>query len=298
MIADRARRRSRGAHPDRQRPARALQVGQHPDVRRALKALPGSVRASPGSGASATRSWPRDRRPPPASRDLPARSRLSRDPSAGHWSIYDAAEEVNAASSTSWIDWDAHALRSRPSALVGCSGPRRISVSDWQPSQRYPTAGPRGRPELRALQAEPRQGGAARHGIPWSEGPVWFGDARCLILSDIPNNRMMPGTGTGMTPSTASRRLRQRATPATVRGAWYVRARRPPRAPDGVRRHDHHDRRPLRRRRLNSPNDVACKSDGSICSPIRRLASSATTRATRPSRSLPGQVFARGVTAS
>ena len=25
----------------------------------------------------------------------------------------------------------------------------------------------------------------------WNEGPVWFGDRRCLIWSDIPNNRMM-----------------------------------------------------------------------------------------------------------
>lgn len=25
----------------------------------------------------------------------------------------------------------------------------------------------------------------------WGEGPVWFGDARCLLFSDIPNNRIM-----------------------------------------------------------------------------------------------------------
>ena len=31
-------------------------------------------------------------------------------------------------------------------------------------------------------------------GARWSEGPVWFGDARCLIWSDIPNNRMMRWT--------------------------------------------------------------------------------------------------------
>jgi gluconolactonase len=28
-------------------------------------------------------------------------------------------------------------------------------------------------------------------GCRWAEGPVWFGDHRCLIWSDIPNNRMM-----------------------------------------------------------------------------------------------------------
>jgi gluconolactonase len=28
-------------------------------------------------------------------------------------------------------------------------------------------------------------------GARWSEGPVWFGDGRCLLWSDIPNNRML-----------------------------------------------------------------------------------------------------------
>jgi gluconolactonase len=28
-------------------------------------------------------------------------------------------------------------------------------------------------------------------GYRWTEGPVWFGDHRCLLWSDIPNNRMM-----------------------------------------------------------------------------------------------------------
>ena len=28
-------------------------------------------------------------------------------------------------------------------------------------------------------------------GCRWNEGPVWFGDARCLLWSDIPNNRIL-----------------------------------------------------------------------------------------------------------
>src|SRR5438093_12074887 len=28
-------------------------------------------------------------------------------------------------------------------------------------------------------------------GFRWSEGPVWFGDGRFLLCSDIPNNRIM-----------------------------------------------------------------------------------------------------------
>ena len=28
-------------------------------------------------------------------------------------------------------------------------------------------------------------------GFRWAEGPVWFGDHRCLLFSDIPNDRML-----------------------------------------------------------------------------------------------------------
>ena len=29
-------------------------------------------------------------------------------------------------------------------------------------------------------------------GARWTEGPVWFGDGRYLLFSDIPNNRIPP----------------------------------------------------------------------------------------------------------
>ncbi len=35
-------------------------------------------------------------------------------------------------------------------------------------------------------------------GFDWVEGPVWFGDAGCLLFSDIPNKRILrwtPGDG-------------------------------------------------------------------------------------------------------
>ena len=28
-------------------------------------------------------------------------------------------------------------------------------------------------------------------GLRWAEGPVWFGDARSLLVSDIPNDRIL-----------------------------------------------------------------------------------------------------------
>jgi gluconolactonase len=62
----------------------------------------------------------------------------------------------------------------------------------WQPNPRYPD------PAVRVLDP-----GFARYRLPlasvekladgcrWSEGPVYFGDARCLLWSDLPNNRIL-----------------------------------------------------------------------------------------------------------
>lgn len=62
----------------------------------------------------------------------------------------------------------------------------------WQPSERYPD------PAIRLLDpafAKYRIAAASverlHTGSRWAEGPVWFGDARCLLWSDIPNNRML-----------------------------------------------------------------------------------------------------------
>jgi gluconolactonase len=62
----------------------------------------------------------------------------------------------------------------------------------WQPSERYPD------PAVQILDpsfARYRLALASVEriatGMRWSEGPVYFGDARCLLWSDIPNSRMM-----------------------------------------------------------------------------------------------------------
>ena len=58
-------------------------------------------------------------------------------------------------------------------------------------------------------------------GYSWAEGPVYLGDARCLLWSDIPNNRIMRwDEETGVTASTAGPRITPTATPATVRAGW------------------------------------------------------------------------------
>ena len=67
------------------------------------------------------------------------------------------------------------------------------ALAQWQPSQRYPDPVRQDhRSELRASTAWrwPRSSGIAT-GVRWSEGPVWFGDGRYLLWSDIPNNRIM-----------------------------------------------------------------------------------------------------------
>ncbi len=102
-------------------------------------------------------------------------------------------------------------------------------------------------------------------GFDWVEGPVWFGDADCLLFSDIPNNRILrwnPETGisTYRSPSnfanghTRDREGRlvscehgtRRVTRTELDGTITVVAD----AFEG--------------KRLNSPNDVVVKSDGSI----------------------------------
>jgi gluconolactonase len=61
----------------------------------------------------------------------------------------------------------------------------------WEPSLRYPD------PDIVVLDPSFARyrvlGGIERlyTGCRWSEGPVWFGDARCLLWSDIPNNRIL-----------------------------------------------------------------------------------------------------------
>src|SRR5262245_8283734 len=66
------------------------------------------------------------------------------------------------------------------------------AFGQWQPSQRYPD------PLVRAIDPSFNKYkiGLAKveklaDGCRWCEGPVWFGDGRYLLWSDIPNNRIM-----------------------------------------------------------------------------------------------------------
>ena len=103
-------------------------------------------------------------------------------------------------------------------------------------------------------------------GFRWAEGPVWFGDHRCLVWSDIPNNRMLrwdEATGAvtvfrspsnyanghtrdGQGRLISCEHLTRRVTRTEHDGSITVLIDRV----DG--------------RRLNAPNDVVVASDGSV----------------------------------
>ncbi len=103
-------------------------------------------------------------------------------------------------------------------------------------------------------------------GLRWAEGPVWFGDARHLLVSDIPNNRIVKwDEQTGLLSD--YRRPSQFANGNTRdREGRLVTcehgSRRVTRTEHGGAVTVLMDR--FDGKRLNSPNDIVVKSDGSI----------------------------------
>ena len=102
-------------------------------------------------------------------------------------------------------------------------------------------------------------------GFDWVEGPVWFGDAGCLLFSDIPNNRMLrwtPGVGisTYRAPSNyANGHTRDREGRLISCEHGTRRVTRTDH--DGTIRvlADRYEGKPL-----NSPNDVVVARDGGV----------------------------------
>ncbi len=102
-------------------------------------------------------------------------------------------------------------------------------------------------------------------GFRWTEGPVWMGDAGCLLFQDLPNNRTMrwiegPGASVYRAPSNyangQTRDRQGRLIACSHRGRCLYRTEYDGRITTLVERHDG--------KRLNSPNDVVVKSDGTI----------------------------------
>ena len=140
-------------------------------------------------------------------------------------------------------------------------------MSDWQPSQRYPDPAVRvvdesfARYKLNLTKVE-----RLATGFRWAEGPAWFGDLRTLLWSDIPNNRIMrwdEETGQASIfrrPSNfanGNTRDRQgRLVTCLHGGRAVIRTEHDGTITTLAESHDG--------KRLNSPNDVVVKSDGSI----------------------------------
>ena len=75
-------------------------------------------------------------------------------------------------------------------------------------------------------------------GFRWAEGPVWFGDGRYVLWSDIPNDRIMrwdEETGARQRLPQAVELL-QRQHPRSPGPARHLRARQPAGDPHRVRR--------------------------------------------------------------
>lgn len=102
-------------------------------------------------------------------------------------------------------------------------------------------------------------------GFDWVEGPVWFGDANCLLFSDIPNNKIMrwsPDTGLSIfrAPSNfANGHIRDRQGRLVSCEHGKRRVTRTEHDGQITVIADRYDGKPL-----NSPNDVIVKSDGTI----------------------------------
>ncbi len=101
-------------------------------------------------------------------------------------------------------------------------------------------------------------------GFDWAEGPVWFGDAGCLLFSDIPNNRIMRWSPEGLTTYRQPANYTNGHT-RDLQGR-LISCQHGTRS---VTRTEHDGTiTPIADtylgKRLNSPNDVVVKSDGSI----------------------------------
>jgi gluconolactonase len=141
------------------------------------------------------------------------------------------------------------------------------AFAEWEPSQRYPD--PRIRildPSFSKYRLPLAKVERIAAGMRWCEGPAWFGDGRYLLWSDIPNNRIMrwdeetgavsvfrkpSNNANGNTRDRQGRLLTcehdaRRVTRTEYDGEITIIA-------------DKYDGKPL-----NSPNDIVCRSDGSI----------------------------------
>jgi gluconolactonase len=103
-------------------------------------------------------------------------------------------------------------------------------------------------------------------GFRWAEGPVWFGDGRYLLFSDIPNNRVMRYDDCSGQTAVFDANARNANGHCRDRQGRLISCEHESRS---VTRTELDGTitvlaQSFKGKRLNSPNDVVCKSDGSI----------------------------------
>ncbi len=140
-------------------------------------------------------------------------------------------------------------------------------MSDWQPSQRYPDPSIVSvDPSFDKYRLPLAKIERIAHGFRWAEGPVWLGDARALVFSDVPGNVMVKwDEETGVTapyrkPSNNGNGNTRDRQGRIVTCEHLTRR---------VTRTEHDGRITVladsfEGKRFNSPNDIVVKSDDSI----------------------------------
>jgi gluconolactonase len=177
-------------------------------------------------------------------------------------------------------------------AAMAAVTPRAFAA--WEPSERYPD------PAIRSLDPSFNKypifnAGVERltTGMRWCEGPVYFGDARCLLWSDIPNNRIM--------------RWDEETGAVSVYRKPSNNANGNTRDRQGRLVSCEHDTRRITRteydgtvtvlmdkfdgKRLNSPNDIAVKSDDSIWFSDPPIGLASNYQGTKATPELPGNIY-------
>jgi gluconolactonase len=153
------------------------------------------------------------------------------------------------------------------STLAALGSSAAAQAFEFKPSQRYPDPAVQvldpSFGKYRIYSSTVEQLGT---GMRWAEGPVWFGDGRYLLLSDIPNNRIMRfdeatgSFGVFRQPSNFSNGLARDRQGRLLTCEHLTRR---------ITRTEYDGRITVladsfNGKKLNSPNDIVCKSDGSI----------------------------------
>ena len=136
-------------------------------------------------------------------------------------------------------------------------------------------------------------------GCYWAEGPQWFGDGRFLLFSDIPNDRILRWDECNGAVSEFRKPSHHANGLARDRQGRLVTCEHGTRR---VTRTEHDGRITVladryRGQRLNSPNDIVCRRDGSLwfTDPLRHpgLVGRRTGHARAAARRLPARPRAR-----